>query len=176
MPATAGVEGFEGYPRFYLKLRHGRVLDSAGSFEEVARSARGGWGAGTVVTATHVAPDRHPVLLGAAPGGVAPGARCGATRWVAEVAGGATADLVAALRTLNAFGALPEVSVQRDGVAGSPAARTQEAWLSGEAQPGVDGFRVQCPRRAGHEGVCVVQALVGELTWSWDRERGIITT
>ncbi|WP_328291831.1 hypothetical protein OG218_03595 [Kineococcus sp. NBC_00420] len=180
VPSTADVAGFEDYPCFYVKLRRGRVLDSAGSFEEIVRSARGGWAAGTTVTATHLAPDRHPVLLleaaVGAGGGAEYGARCGATRWVADVPGSATAGLVGALRTLHAFDALPELSIQRGGVIGSTAARTQAAWLSGETRAGVDGFRVQCPRPSGHEGLCVVHAVVGDVTWSWDREREVIIT
>ena len=139
--------------------------------EKVVRSARGGWATGTTVTATHLAPDRHPVLLSTARPA---GGECAATRWVAEVPGSATADLVAALRTLDAFGALPQGSVQRDAPAGSAAVATQVAWLRGEARAGVDGFRVQCPRPAGHEGPCVVHALVGDLTWVWDREREVV--
>lgn len=173
VPSTAGVAGFEDYPRFYAKLRHGQVLDRAGSFEEIVRSARGGWATGTTVTATHLAPDRHPVLLTRAHPG-ATGSTCPATRWVAEVPGSATADFVAALRTLLALEALPRVSVQREVDPGSTAARTQEAWLRGEAGTGVDGFRVQCSRPAGHEGLCGAHAQVGDLGWSWDREREVI--
>ena len=176
VPSTADVAGFEAYPRFYAKVRHGRLLDSAGTFEEIVRSARGGWATGTTVTATHLAPDRHPVLLARPRTGEVAEATCAATRWVAEVPGDATSELVAALRTLRALDALPQMSIQSDVVPGSAAAATQAAWLRGEVRAGVDGFRVQCPLPPGHEGLCVVPALAGDVRWSWDREREVIVT
>ncbi|WP_146149399.1 hypothetical protein [Kineococcus rhizosphaerae] len=192
-PSTADVEGFEDYPCFYAKVRHGQLLDTAATFEELVRSARGGWATGTTVIATHLAPDRHPVLhtptwtvagpgtgsgsgrgTGAGVAGSPEGAVCTATRWVADRPGSATGELVAALRVLHALDALPQLSIQREVIIGSPVVVTQAAWLRGETGAGVDGFRVQCGRRSGHEGSCVVRALVGDLTWGWDRVREVI--
>jgi len=169
-PPTAEVAGFEGYPRFYLKLRRGEVLDMGSSFEDLVRSARGGWAAGTTVTATHQAPDGHPVVFD----GSATGSVCGSSRWVPEVTGGTVAEVVAALRTLRAFDALPAPGVQADVVEGSGVQRSQQAWLDGEVKPGVDGFRVECRRPAGHDGDCVARAQVGDLEWRWDRREQVI--
>ncbi|WP_432502258.1 hypothetical protein [Kineococcus arenarius] len=163
-PPTARVDGFEHYPRFYAKRRRGRVLDVAASFDALVRSARGGWAAGTTVTATHRAPDGHPVVLDA-PG---QGSTCASSRWVPEVPGGPVAELVAALRTLRALGAVTAPGVQEGLTGGSGAERSQQAWLDGEAKAGVDGFRVVCTLEPGHEGPCLARAQLGDLVWRWD--------
>ncbi|WP_337062005.1 hypothetical protein [Kineococcus sp. G2] len=167
-PATAHVPGFEHYPRFYAKRRRGRVLDVDTSFDALVRSARGGWAAGTTVTATHRAPDGHPVVLDAGDAATT-GAACGSSRWVPQVPGGPVAEVVAALRTLRALGAAPGPGVQEDLVAGSAAERSQRAWLDGDVRAGVDGFRVECARPAGHEGPCEARSRLGDLVWRWDR-------
>ncbi|MCI2237008.1 hypothetical protein MO973_41120 [Paenibacillus sp. TRM 82003] len=170
-PSTAHVPGFEHYPRFYAKRRRGRVVDVAVSFDALVRSARGGWAAGTAVTATHRAPDGHPVVLDADDGETtaATGATCGSSRWVPEVPGGPVAEVVAAVRTLRALGAAPGPGVQEGLVDGSVAERSQRAWLDGDARAGVDGFRVECPRPAGHDGLCEARSQLGDLVWRWDR-------
>ncbi|GAB7189523.1 hypothetical protein NUM3379_02290 [Kineococcus sp. NUM-3379] len=169
-PPTARVEGFQEYPRFYAKRRNGQVVDVASSFEVLVRSARGGWAAGTTVTAAHRAPDGHPVVQDAA----AAGGACASSRWVAQLPGGPVAELVAALRTLRAFGAPPGPGLQQDLPAGSAVERSQEAWLDGDAAPGVDGFRVRCPLPAGHGGLCEARALLGELVWRWDPREQVV--
>ncbi|PPK93387.1 hypothetical protein CLV92_11015 [Kineococcus xinjiangensis] len=169
-PPTAGVEGFEGYPRYYVKRQRGQVVDVASSFDELVRSARGGWAAGTTVTATHRAPDGHPVVLDAA----ASGRSCRSSRWVAEVPGGPVAEVVAALRTLRAFGAGLAPGVQEGLLDSSAAQRSQQAWLEGDVKAGVDGFRVECPLEAGHEGLCAARSQLGDLEWRWDPREGVI--
>ncbi|WP_432493845.1 hypothetical protein [Kineococcus gypseus] len=170
-PPTAGVDGFERYPRYYTKRRRGQVVDVDDSFEVLVRSGRGGWAAGTTVTATHRAPDGRAVVVGPA----ASGARCASSRWVAQVPGGPVAEVVAALRTLRAFGAGLAPGVQRGAVPGSGAERSQEAWLEGTARDGMDGFRVECAQPRGHGGPCSASAQLGELTWRWDpREEAVL--
>ena len=169
-PPTAAVAGFERYPRFYAKKRRGQVIDMASSFDVLVRSARGGWAAGTTVTATHQAPDGHPVLVG----GASAGRSCASTRWVPEVPGGPVAEVVAAIRTLRAFDAVLALGVQEGLVSGSGAQRSQQSWLDGEVKAGVDGFRVECPLEAGHAGLCVARAQVGDLLWRWDRREDVI--
>ncbi len=169
-PPTAQVAGFEDYPRFYAKRRRGRVVDVASSFDVLVRSARGGWAAGTTVTATHQAPDGHPVLLD----GSTPDRSCGSSRWVPEVPGGPVAELVAALRTLRALGASPGPGIQEGVVRGSWAERSQEAWLERGVRPRVDGFRVGCALGPGHEGPCTARAQLGDLAWRWDPREQVV--
>ena len=169
-PSTARVDGFEDYPRFYAKRRRGQVVDVASSFDVLVRSGRGGWAAGTTVTAMHQAPDGHSVVLDAA----ASGPVCRSSRWVAQVPGGPVAEVVAALRTLRAFDAAPAPGVQVGLVPGSAVERSQQAWLDGDVKPGVDGFRVECPLQAGHEGLCVARSQLGDLQWRWDRREQVI--
>ncbi|MFD0485550.1 hypothetical protein ACFQ46_23410 [Kineococcus sp. GCM10028916] len=63
-----------------MKLRRGRVLDSAASCEEVVRSARGGWAAGTTVTATHLAPDPIQLHIIAQPAAAGQDLTCGSIK------------------------------------------------------------------------------------------------
>ena len=169
-PATARVAGFEQYRRFYAKRRRGQVVDVAASFDVLVRSARGGWAAGTTVTATHLAPDGQPVVLE----GSGAGGTCGSSRWVPEVAGGPVAHLVAALRMMRAFDAVPAPGVQ-EGLRGDSAARrSQQAWLEAEVRPGIDGFRVECTLEAGHEGACAARAQLGDLLWRWDGREQVV--
>ncbi|WP_432522126.1 hypothetical protein [Kineococcus sp. SYSU DK006] len=168
-PPTAHVAGFEHYPRFYAKRRNGRVVDVDTSFDVLVRSARGGWSAGTTVTATHQAPDRHPVVVEepTAGGHVS-------SRWVPEVPGGPVAQLVAALRTLRALDASLAPGVQEGAAPGSAAQRSQQAWLDGEVRAGIDGFRVECTLPAGHEGPCEARAQLGDLVWRWDPREQVV--
>ncbi len=57
---------------------------------------------------------------------------------------------------------------------GSDAVQYQEAWLSGRAEAGMDGFRVECALPAGHEGACEVHARMGALVWRWDQRAAVI--
>ena len=172
-PSTAAVEGFEHYPRFYAKRRRGRTVDVASSFDVLVRSARGGWAAGTTVTATHRAPDGHPVVLEPGADGGADGT-CRSSRWVAQVPGGPVAEVVAALRTLRAFGADLAPGVQEGAASGSWAERSQEAWLEGDVRPAVDGFRVECTLPAGHAGPCTARSQLGDVVWRWDPREQVV--
>ncbi|NAZ87041.1 hypothetical protein [Kineococcus indalonis] len=169
-PRTAHVAGFEHYPRFYAKRRRGRVVDVASSFDVLVRSARGGWAAGTTVTAAHRAPDGHPVVLE----DTAPQGTCRSSLWVPAVPGGPVAEVVAAVRTLRAFGAPLAPGVQEGAASGSWAERSQEAWLEGDVRPAVDGFRVECTLPAGHEGPCTARSQLGDLVWRWDPREQVV--